>query len=79
MGSTEEVWGSSWAAVVSPERDHSGGTGAAAVQLGGELRLLLCSSYGFLAVCERWGSEGEAVRGSREGVARGSSSGAVGD
>ena len=40
-------WGSSWAAVASPEGHHSSSTAPAAVQLGVELRLLLGCSFCF--------------------------------
>ena len=44
LGVREGGRGNVWAAVASPEMHHSGGTASAAVQLGVELRLLLCCS-----------------------------------
>ena len=48
MGATAAVLGSSLAAAAAAsESHHSGSTAPAAVQLGVELRLLLCCSCGF--------------------------------
>ena len=47
MGATAAVLGSSLAAAAASESHHSGSTAPAAVQLGVELRLLLCCSCGF--------------------------------
>ena len=55
MGSREGGRGSSWAAAAVSERHHSGSTASAAVQLGVELRLLLCCSDGFQVREREWG------------------------